>query len=314
MLSASPRLMTIFTEALDQPDAAAQAAYLDRACGEDAELRRRVEALLAAHRGAGRFLDLDPTDAPREPANDPDRTREQPTGDGQEGMVIAGRYTLLEKIGEGGMGEVWVAKQTEPVKRKVALKLIKTGMDSRAVIRRFEQERQALALMDHPEHRPRARRRAHARRPAVLRDGAGQRPAAHQVLRRGQADAPRAAGAVRADLPGGAARPSQGDRAPRPQAGQHPGDADRRQAGAQGHRLRRRQGDGRQADRRIALHPVRRGGRHARVHVARAGGVLRRGHRHPRRHLFARRDPLRTADRTAADRRRPAEEGGAARR
>src|SRR5450432_3679747 len=68
----------------------------------------------------------------------------------QPDLVIAGRYTLIEKIGEGGMGEVWVAKQTEPVKRKVALKLIKTGMDSRAVLARFEQERQALAMMDHP--------------------------------------------------------------------------------------------------------------------------------------------------------------------
>lgn len=66
------------------------------------------------------------------------------------GLVIANRYTLREKIGEGGMGEVWVAKQSEPVKRRVALKLIKTGMDSKAVLARFEQERQALALMDHP--------------------------------------------------------------------------------------------------------------------------------------------------------------------
>ena len=66
------------------------------------------------------------------------------------GVVIAGRYTLVERLGEGGMGEVWVAKQTEPVKRNVAVKLIKQGMDSRAVVRRFEQERQALALMDHP--------------------------------------------------------------------------------------------------------------------------------------------------------------------
>ena len=65
-------------------------------------------------------------------------------------VLIAGRYTLQQKIGEGGMGEVWVAKQSEPVKRKVALKLIKPGMDSRAVLQRFEQERQALAMMDHP--------------------------------------------------------------------------------------------------------------------------------------------------------------------
>ena len=68
----------------------------------------------------------------------------------EPGIVIAGRYTLQQKLGEGGMGEVWVAKQTEPVKRRVALKLIKTGIDSRAVLARFEQERQALAMMDHP--------------------------------------------------------------------------------------------------------------------------------------------------------------------
>ena len=66
------------------------------------------------------------------------------------GAVIAGRYKLLEQIGEGGMGAVWVAEQTEPVKRRVALKLIKPGMDTRQVLSRFEAERQALALMDHP--------------------------------------------------------------------------------------------------------------------------------------------------------------------
>src|SRR5207245_9614246 len=68
----------------------------------------------------------------------------------EPGLVLAGRYQLQQQIGAGGMGEVWVAKQTQPVKRKVALKLIKTGMDSRAVLARFEQERQALAMMDHP--------------------------------------------------------------------------------------------------------------------------------------------------------------------
>jgi hypothetical protein len=66
------------------------------------------------------------------------------------GMVVAGRYKLLEQIGEGGMGTVWVAEQTQPVRRKVALKLIKAGMDSKTVLARFEAERQALALMDHP--------------------------------------------------------------------------------------------------------------------------------------------------------------------
>src|SRR4029077_8305355 len=71
-------------------------------------------------------------------------SREQP------GAVIAGRYKLLEEIGEGGMGTVWVAEQTQPVRRKVAVKLIKAGMDSKSVIARFEAERQALAVMDHP--------------------------------------------------------------------------------------------------------------------------------------------------------------------
>src|SRR5205807_3444433 len=70
--------------------------------------------------------------------------------EGESGIVITERYVLQEKIGEGGMGEVWVAKQTEPVKRKVALKLIKAGMDTKAVLQRFEAERQALAMMDHP--------------------------------------------------------------------------------------------------------------------------------------------------------------------
>ncbi len=88
----------------------------------------------------------EPVDAPPLPA-----TKTADYGPmSRPGSVIAGRYTLQEKIGEGGMGEVWVANQTEPVKRKVALKLIKTGMDSKAVLQRFEQERQALALMDHP--------------------------------------------------------------------------------------------------------------------------------------------------------------------
>ena len=73
-----------------------------------------------------------------------------PLASSQAGLVIANRYVLKERLGEGGMGEVWVAAQTEPVKRHVAIKLIKAGMDSKAVLMRFEQERQALAVMNHP--------------------------------------------------------------------------------------------------------------------------------------------------------------------
>jgi serine/threonine protein kinase len=103
-------------------------------------LRAAVEALLLAHEASGSLLNRPPPLVPT--------TAYHPNS--MPGLIIAGRYTLVEKIGAGGMGEVWVAKQTEPVKRKVALKLIKSGMDSRAVLTRFEAERQALALMDHP--------------------------------------------------------------------------------------------------------------------------------------------------------------------
>jgi serine/threonine protein kinase len=127
------RAKSLFLAASDLADPAERAAYLDRECGGDAELRERVEALLRA--------DAD---------GDPGQTENYVAAEPEPGAVIASRYTLVEKIGEGGMGEVWVAKQTEPVKRKVALKLIKAGMDTKAVLQRFEAERQALAMMDHP--------------------------------------------------------------------------------------------------------------------------------------------------------------------
>ena len=124
-----------------------RSAFLAAACGQDAKLRGQVEALLRAHDESGGLL---PRQADRKLQDQ--RLEETYLGASHAavGIVIAGRYVLQEKIGEGGMGEVWLAKQTEPVKRKVALKLIKTGMDSRVVLQRFEQERQALALMDHP--------------------------------------------------------------------------------------------------------------------------------------------------------------------
>src|SRR5437762_11540855 len=129
----------IFMAALDKGDAAERADYLAMACGGDQTLRQRVELLLKAHDDPGSFLGSH--------AELPAETMEATVAE-VPGAVI-GSYKLIEQIGEGGMGTVWMAQQTEPVKRLVALKLIKAGMDSRQVIARFEAERQALALMDH---------------------------------------------------------------------------------------------------------------------------------------------------------------------
>jgi eukaryotic-like serine/threonine-protein kinase len=145
---------SLFGEALARP-LEERAAFLDAACAGKPQLRAAVEALLAAHERSGNLLDKPPQPiVTGEYTPSPAAAPQVATADYQPevgpGVVIAGRYTLVEKIGEGGMGEVWVAKQTEPVKRRVALKLIKAGMDSKAVLQRFEQERQALAMMDHP--------------------------------------------------------------------------------------------------------------------------------------------------------------------
>jgi tetratricopeptide (TPR) repeat protein len=134
-------IKSIFSEALQKKDAQVQAAYLDKACGNDIQLRAKVEALLKAHQEAGSFLNA--------PALGPDVTLDtSPLTEGP-GTII-GRYKLLEQIGEGGFGVVYMAEQQEPIRRRVALKIIKLGMDTKQVIARFEAERQALAMMDHP--------------------------------------------------------------------------------------------------------------------------------------------------------------------
>ena len=121
-------------------------AYLKGACGEDRSLRERVEALLQAHANAGQFLQgEDPSALSRPDANETQRINRS---EGPGGLI--GRYKLLQEIGEGGFGVVYMAEQREPVKRRVALKIIKLGMDTKQVIGRFEAERQALAMMDHP--------------------------------------------------------------------------------------------------------------------------------------------------------------------
>ncbi len=132
---------SIFFAALEKGTPEERAAYLDRACGPDPELRGCVERLLNAHPKVGSFL--------RAPAPGLGGTVDEPSGAEKPGAVI-GPYKLLQQIGEGGMGAVFMAEQQQPVRRTVALKIIKPGMDSAQVIARFEAERQALALMDHP--------------------------------------------------------------------------------------------------------------------------------------------------------------------
>jgi non-specific serine/threonine protein kinase/serine/threonine-protein kinase len=143
----------IFIAALQRDDPKERRAYLEGACGAAAGLWDRVQALLGAFDRAGSFLlepaaNLDATDAFVAPlGNGPERIESSPAeGPG----TVIGPYKLREQIGEGGMGVVYVAEQTQPVRRKVALKIIKPGMDTKQVIARFEAESQALALMDHP--------------------------------------------------------------------------------------------------------------------------------------------------------------------
>ncbi len=131
----------LFREARQRLPGPEREAYLDRACAGNAALRARLAALLSAHESPDPFL---------EPAVVPPASAITPVPPEEGPGTVIGRYKLLEKLGEGGFGVVYVAEQREPVKRRVALKIIKLGMDTRQVVARFEAERQALALMDHP--------------------------------------------------------------------------------------------------------------------------------------------------------------------
>ena len=163
----------IFHVARRIADHEARAAYLDQVCGSDAALRRRVERLLQGLRAGGEL--------PRGPRPAMRRST-SPVPAERPGTVI-GPYKLMEQIGEGGMGVVYVAEQTQPVRRKVALKIIKPGMDTKQVIARFEAERQALAMMDHPNIAKVLDGGDHRVGPPLLRHGAGPRHPDHRVLR-----------------------------------------------------------------------------------------------------------------------------------
>ncbi len=292
----------VFFAALDRTTPAERAAYLDEACTGQPELRAQVEKLLAAHPRVAGFLesgaagDVTGTDAGRQSA-----TTDLPNH--TPGTVVAGKYKLLQQIGEGGMGSVWMADQTEPVKRRVAVKLIRVERGtSKTILSRFEAERQAIALMDHPHiaklldagttdtgspffvmelvkgvplteycdaHKLSIPDRLH-----LFMQICSAVQHAHQK------------GIIHRDL-----KPSN-----------ILVEIARRQAGAEGDRLRAGEGDERAATHRAhAVHRVRQRDGHAAVHGPGAGELQRRGRGHAGRRVRPRRDPVRTADRHHAD-------------
>jgi eukaryotic-like serine/threonine-protein kinase len=139
MTSSNEKIDQIFWDALQLTSDEERAEFLSRACGDDVEMRHLVEKLVRAQPKVAEFLE--------QPFQKPTAALEQSVPEAAGTMI--GPYKLLQQIGEGGMGTVYMAEQTQPVLRKVALKLIKAGMDSRQVITRFEAERQALSMMDH---------------------------------------------------------------------------------------------------------------------------------------------------------------------
>ena len=270
------RAKSLFLNASELADPAERAAYLERECGGDAELR-------APGRGAARrrrrrpdpFLEGDATgDVRTDLTRNPGSDRGLPCGNasavgtGDRGRQIgrrglharrrpAGRPPRRIRRGPGHRRPVHAARSPRRGGdgHRLPGRSDRTGQAAGGA--QADQDRHGLARGagpvrrraagagpdGPPQHRPRLRRRHHRGRPAVLRDGAGQRRADHRVLRPPAASGPGPAGVVRRRLPGGAARPPEGDHPPRPEAQQRAGHRGRRPAHAQGHRLRRRQGD-----------------------------------------------------------------------
>jgi hypothetical protein len=254
-------------------------AFLEAVCDGDGALRQRLESLLVAHEQPETLL------ATQAAAARPTIKLELADAPDEAVGQTLGRYKLLERVGEGGCGVVYVAEQTEPVRRRVAQKVIKLGMDTKQVVARFEAERQALAMMDHPNIAK------------VLDAGTTEvgRPFFVMELVRGikitnycdQANltTKETARSVHQGLPGHPARAPEGDHPSRHQAVEHSRYAARRGAGAEGDRLRHRQGDRRPADGRDGLHAIAPVHRHAGLHEPGASGDERLGHRHTQRHL-----------------------------
>src|SRR5260221_5326899 len=152
MSTQMPREKAVFVEALEVGDPEQRRQFLDQACGGDHALRERVENLLAISHSAGDFFErCAPALAPSaEDAAQVLAASDSAVDPEFPESTSIGPYKLLQKLGEGGGGVVYMAEQDQPIRRRVAIKIIKLGMDTRNVIARFEAERQALAIMDHP--------------------------------------------------------------------------------------------------------------------------------------------------------------------
>jgi hypothetical protein len=272
MTDQADRIESVFAAALQQPSSQERGNFLDRECADNPVLRGRVEALLKAHDRAGSFL--------KDPPARTQETEDYVPITELPGTVI-GPYRLMEAIGEGGFGLVFVAEQQQPVRRRVALKIIKPGMDTRDIMARFEAERQALALMDHPNiARVFDAGTTESGRPYFVMELVKGIPIVEYCDQQ-QLTRSRAPGTVRIGLPGRAARARQGCHPPGPQAVERPGGPARRHAGGQGDRLRRRQGDRPAADGQDDLHPLHADDRDAALHEPGTGGDQRPGRGHP---------------------------------
>ncbi len=149
IMTASPAEEAIYNAARQFADPEKLSAYLDLACDGNPGMRKRIESLLRATPAANDFFDRKALEVSKLPGLIDSGIPAMPLMAEGPGTVIS-RYTLLQKIGDGGFGTVYMAEQKEPVRRRVALKIIKLGMDTQQVVARFEAERQALAMMDHP--------------------------------------------------------------------------------------------------------------------------------------------------------------------
>ena len=229
--------VTVFAAALELP-AGQRGAFLDQACTGDHALRGQVEALLRVHDEAGNFFDKLASVA--RPAS-AEGTRLGPSGTirlpgipTEKAGDRIGRYKLLQQIGEGGCGVVYMAEQEEPVRRRVALKVIKLGMDTKNVIARFEAERQALALMDHPNIAKVLDAGATETGRPYLRHGTGAGHQNHRLLRPEPTFHARTVGIVCPGLPGHSTRAPKRHHPSGYKAFQYSGHAQRRRPHAQG--------------------------------------------------------------------------------